>query len=177
MDCTNLTNDSNLLDSIGKIANIIIALFTLIFSAYIFYFTTKKNEETESKNRKTDSLKTIILEHNLKKLFSFYELTMNLMNPLVERIHSDEDKQDINNNLQNNLTQLRLEFTDLFLAVDKELYNSIKNSADLLIDDLTNKMFDEGINLNHKPKFDEEITSSISKSKTETVKYLYEFNT
>ena len=149
----------------------------MAFSAYIFYFSTNKDEEKESKNRKTDSLKTIILEHNLKKLFSFYELTMNLMQPLIEKVHSDEDKQNINNNLQNNLTQLRLEFTDLFLAVDKELYNSIKDSTDLLIDDLTNKMFDEGINLNHKPKFDEEITSSISKSKTETVRHLYEFNT
>jgi hypothetical protein len=177
MDCTNLTTDSNLLDSIDKIANIIIAIFTLAFSVYIFYFSTKKDDEKESKNRKTDSLKTIILEHNLKKLFSFYELTMNLMNPLNERVHSDADKEEINNNLQNNLKELRLEFTDLFLAVDKELYNCIKNSTDLLIDDLTNKMFDEGINLNHKPKFDEEITSSISRSKTETVRYLYEFNT
>lgn len=177
MNCTNITTDFNLLDSIDKIANIIIAIFTLAFSVYIYYFSTKKEDEKELKNRKTDSLKTIILEHNLKKLFSFYELTMNLMNPLTERVHSDEDKEEINNNLQNNLKRLRLEFTDLFLAVDRELYNCIKDSTDLLIDDLTNKMFDEGINLNHKPKFEEEITSSISKSKTETVKYLYEFNT
>lgn len=176
MDCTNLTTDSNILDSIDKIANIIIALFTLAFSVYIFYFSTTKDDEKESKNRKTDSLRTIVLEHNLKKLFNFYEQTMNLMNPLIEKVHTDEDKQEINNNLQSNLTQLRLEFTDLFLAVDKELYNSIKDSTDLLIDDLTNKMFDEGINLNYKPKFDQEITTSISKSKTETVRHLYEFN-
>lgn len=176
MDCTQLT-DSNTLDTISKIANIIIALFTLAFSVYIFYFSTEKDDENDLKNRKTDSLKTIILEHNLKKLFSFYETTMEIMKPISVKEHSDEDKEEINDSLQNNLKQLRLEFTDLFLAVDKELYDCIKNSTDLLVDDLTNKMFDEGINLRHKPKFEEQITSSISKSKTETVRYLYEFNT
>lgn len=175
MDCTSTTN-SFTLENFDKVANIIIAVFTLLFSIYIYYITNKKEKEKNSKDRKTDSLKTIILEHNLKNLFSFYENVINIMQPISERNHSDDEKEDINDNLQNTLKQLRLEFTDLFLAVDKKLYDCIKDSTDLLIDDLTNKMFDDGINLSHKPKFEEEITASISKSKTETVKYLYEFN-
>jgi len=175
MDCTSTTNAFNL-DNFDKVANIIIAIFTLLFSIYIYYITNKKEKEKNSKDRKTDSLKTIILEHNLKNLFSFYENVINIMQPISEKKHSDDEKEDINDNLQNTLKQLRLEFTDLFLAVDKKLYDCIKDSTDLLIDDLTNKMFDDGINLSHKPKFEEEITASISKSKTETVKYLYEFN-
>lgn len=175
MDCTSTTN-SFTLDNFDKVANIIIAVFTLLFSIYIYYITNKKEKEKNSKDRKTNSLKTIILEHNLKNLFSFYENVINIMQPISERNHSDDEKEDVNDNLQNTLKQLRLEFTDLFLAVDKKLYDCIKDSTDLLIDDLTNKMFDDGINLSHKPKFEEEITANISKSKTETVKYLYEFN-
>ncbi|WP_271407358.1 hypothetical protein [Tenacibaculum soleae] len=175
MNCTSI-NDSFSLDSFDKIANIIIAIFTLLFSIYIFYITNKKEKEKNSKDRKTDSLKTIILEHNLKNLFSFYENVIIIMQPISERKHTDDEKEDINDNLQNTLKKLRLEFTDLFLAVDKKLYDCIKDSTDLLIDDLTIKMFDDGINLSHKPKFEEEITASISKSKTETVKHLYEFN-
>ncbi|PIE49071.1 MAG: hypothetical protein CSA39_04475 [Flavobacteriales bacterium] len=175
MDCTSITTPDTL-DKIDKIANIVIALFTLLFSIYIFYISTKKEEKKEEKNRKSDSLKTIILEHNLKNLFSFYESIIEIVNPLSEKKHSDEEKEQINAELQSALKKLRLEFTDLFLAVDKELYNCIKDTTDLLIDDLTNKMFDDGINLSHLPKFEEEITSNISKSKTETVRYLYEFN-
>lgn len=176
MDCTSL-NPSNFLDIIDKISNIVIATFTLLFSIYIFYITNKKEKEKDSKDRKTDSLKTVILENNLKHLFSFYESVIRIMKPLSEKTHTDEEKELINTDLQNSLKKLRLEFTDLLLAVDRGLYNCIKNSTDLLVDELTNKMFDEGINLTHKPKFEEEITSNISKSKTETVKYLYEFNT
>ena len=176
MECTSVT-DLTTLDLFDKISNIIIAIFTLLFTIYIYYITNIKEKEKDSKDRKTDSLKTIILEHNLKNLFSFYENVIKIMQPLSEKAHSDEEKQDINDNLQSDLKQLRLGFTDLFLAVDKKLYDCIKNSTDLLIDDLTNKMFDDGINLTHKPKYEEEITASISKSKTETVRYLYEFNT
>lgn len=175
MDCTSLTI-LDTLDKIDKIANIIIALFTLLFSIYIFYITSKKEEKKEEKNRKSDSLKTIILEHNLNNLFSFYESVFEIVNPLSIKTHSDAEKEKINAELQNALKKLRLEFTDLFLAVDKELYNCIKETTDLLIDDLTIKMFDDGINLSHLPKFEEEITSKISKSKTETVRYLYVFN-
>ena len=164
------------LDIIDKIANIIIASFTFLFSIYIFIITNKKEDKKESMNRKKDSLKIIILEHNLKNLFDFYNSVSYKMNPLSQRIHSDNEKREINDSLQEDLKKLRLEFTDLLLAVNKDLYSCIKDSTDFLIDNLTNKMFDEGINLSYKPKFDEEIIASISKSKTETVKYLYEFN-
>jgi Ca2+/Na+ antiporter len=164
------------LDSISKIANIIIASFTFLFTVYIFFITTKKVEKNDDKNRKYDSLKTIILEHNLKKLFSFYEKVRNITQPLLEKTLNDDEKQKMNEELQNSLTELRLEFTDLFLAVDKILYNNIKKCSDLLIDKLTNNMFDEGINLCHQPKFESEIVSVISESKTEIVKHLYEYN-
>jgi Ca2+/Na+ antiporter len=175
MDCT-ITEPFWTLDTIDKIANIVIAIFALLFTIYIYFITTKKDKENDDKNRKYDSLKTIILEHNLKKLFLFYENVRTIMQPLSENILSDVEKQNLNEKLQNSSVELRLEFTDLFLAVDKKLYDDIKDCSDLLIDRLTNNMFDDGINLNHQPKFESEITSVISKSKTTIVKHLYEFN-
>lgn len=167
---------SSLLQVIDTIANITIALFTLAFSIYIYYFTTKKDDKEKQKDRKSDSLKTIILEHNLKHLFFFYEKVITIMLPLSKKKHSDNEKESINNELQNSLKQLRLQFTDLFLAVDKQLYADIKRCTDQLIDELTVKMFDEETNLEIESTYDEEVTSSISKSKTDTVGHLYEFN-
>jgi len=175
MDCT-ITESFLSLDNIDKIANIVIAVFTLLFTVYIYIISTKKDKENDDKTRKYDSLKTIILEHNLNKLFSFYENVRTIMQPLSEKILSDVEKQSLNESLQNSSTELRLEFTDLFLAVDKKLYEDIKECSDLLIDKLTNNMFDDGINLNHQPKFESKIASVISKSKTSIVKHLYEFN-
>ncbi|MDN3724966.1 hypothetical protein QRD02_11270 [Aequorivita sp. SDUM287046] len=174
MDCINFNNLD--LDVIDKISNIIIAFLTLIFTIYIFVFTTRKGNAQLAKDRKTDSLKTIILEHNLKNLFSFYENILITMAPLASRKHSDFDKQELNNQLQNDLKDLRLRFTDLLLAVDGNLYENVKKCSDVLIDILTEKMFEENINLQNKSDYDNNIIGSISQSKTEIIKILYEYN-
>lgn len=166
----------SLLDTISKISSIVIAVFSLFFTVYIFWYQNKKSKENNADLRKRDSLKTIILEHNLTWLFSFFDNVQTEIKAVNIKILSNEEKRVLNDKLQDELKNIRLKFTDLLLAVDKELYENIKNSLDDLIDDLTESMFDEGINLTHKPKFEEKITSSISKYKTNIIKALYDYS-
>jgi cbb3-type cytochrome oxidase subunit 3 len=166
----------SLLDTISKISSIIIAIFSLFFTAYIFWYQNKKANKNNADSRKRDSLKTIILEHNLTWLFNFFDNIQTEIKVLNTRILTDSEKETLNEKLQDELKNIRLKFTDLLLAVDKNLYDSVKNSLDDLIDELTVYMFDEGINLTYTPKFEEKITSAISKYKTNIIKDLYNYN-
>ena len=176
MCCPQEIPTESLLDTVSKISSIVIAAFSFFFTIYIFWYQNKKSNENNADSRKRDSLKTIILEHNLTWLFSFFDSIQTELNVLNIKKLTDSEKEALNNKLQDELKNIRLKFIDLLLAVDKHLYESIKNSFDDLIDNLTESMFDEGINLTHKPKFEEKITSSISKYKTDIIKALYDYS-
>ena len=166
----------SLLDIFSNWANIIIAAAALIFTIYIFFFNNNREEEKNQKDRQSESLKTIILEHNLKFFFNFYEDIFKIIHPVSEKILTDDEKSVLNDEMQNSQKLLRLKFLDLLLAVDKQLYNEILANTDQLIDNLTEKLFDEGINLQHYPKFEEEVIERLSTSKTNSVRVLYNFN-
>jgi hypothetical protein len=170
------TTDVSLLDNISKISSIIIAAFTLFFTLYIFWFQNKKNSRKENIDRKIDALKTIILQNNLSSLFIFFDKVLLHTKVLNEKDLVDDDKKLLNDNLQDELRNVRLKFTDLLLAVDSDLYEKTKKLLDEMIDKITESMFDEGINLKHYPKFEEAITTVISQYKTDIVKELYHYS-
>ena len=88
-----------------------------------------------------------------------------------------EEKQQINDQIISNIgTKFRVEFVDCLNAINPSLYESIMAEYDTLVDSITNHIFDEGINLSHKPKFDELITSNIFKAKTEMLKLLFGYD-
>lgn len=176
MDCLYCPPETDFLDIISKVSSIVIAGLGLLFSYYIFKISNENDNIRDDKSRQYDSLKTIILEHNLKHFFNFYEEIMIVVQPLSKKKLTDISKSKLNDSMVDALTHLRLNFTDLLLAVDTDLYTEIMKNTDDLIDELTEVMFDEGIVLTHNPKFESEIISRLSASKTNNVKILYSFN-
>ena len=172
----NTVNQLSNLEIYNMYANIVIAVLALLFSIYIYYITKKNENNKNNKDRENESFNVFIIQHNLKSLFIFYDDILSIMKPLEMNKLTDDEKQLINDKLQDSLKSLRFGFIDLFLAIDKNLYDNMKNITDSVVDELTNEMFDEGINLNNTQKFEDEIISRISQSKTETIKKLYDFN-
>jgi hypothetical protein len=168
--------EPSILDLISQISSIIIASFSLLFAIYIFVFQNKKDDKKDENSRKIDSLKTIIFEHNLNWLFDYFDQIVIKTEALKVNAFSDLEKEELNDKLQDDLKKLRLKFTDLLLVVDKSLYEKVKDLLDELLDKITNNMFDDGINLQHPPKFEEVITTNISQYKTDIIRELYEFN-
>lgn len=167
---------SSSLDDLDKISNIIIALLTFSFGVYIFWFSNKKDNDKSKKEGVKNSLKSIILDHNLQHLFSFYDKISDTCAILLKSNLTDEQKSKLNEDLQNVLEELRLKFTDLLSVVDTELYEATIKISDKLLDDITNAMFDENINLNEKSVYSSEIITKISISKADTIKILFDFN-
>ena len=152
-------NASDLLDTLSKISDIIIAVLTLLFSIYIFYFTTEKAKSSENYNKKIDFFKTIILS-NLNHLFNFYESLFYILKELKSRQINDEEKDSLNSLMQDELKNFRLKFYDLTITYDRTFYNDLKNESDKLIDKLTENIF-EIDNFNEDNVYENRIESPI----------------
>lgn len=166
----------SILDTTCKIATVFIALINVCLVVYIFMRNTNKDNKNNEKNRKINLLKTLILDYNMKYLYLFFENTTNESLKLAEGVLNDVTKREINDKLLSFGNELRQKFTDPFLAVDPVLYNNILHSTDVLLDSITNSIFDEGINLSHAPKFEELITNNVTNTKTRIIKLLFNYS-
>lgn len=198
MELINALSDSLLIDSLGvtipKIevvallpkksiiehvyssASVFIAFVNILLVIYIFSRNYKKDKNTNEKNRKINLLKTLVLDYNISKFYDFFTNVCEKTKLINVNNLSMEDKVKINDEINDLATDFRQSFIDLFIAIDKNLYDDILNKTDLLIDGLTNTIFDEGINLSHKPKFDESITKEIRLSKTDIIRIMFSYS-
>ena len=88
-----------------------------------------------------------------------------------------EKKQEINDSLRAHFYELTVDFIDLLMAIDyKNLYEPIRDKSQNLQDELTKAIFDEGIRLSHRPKFEERILTPMSKMQTDIIKILYGYD-
>lgn len=166
----------SILDAVYKIATVCIAFINVLLVFYIFRRNTNKDTKNIEKNRKLSLLKILILDYNMQHLYQFFEdLKMESKKLTVNNL-DNVAKKEINEKMLSYGNELRQKFIDPFLAIDSNLYNNILHSVDELQDSMTNTIFDEGINLSHAPKFNELITSEITKTKTQIIKLLFEYS-
>jgi len=169
-----LTNRS-VLDTIYKIAMICIAFFNIFFAIYIFNFKNRKDDYANERNRKIGLLKSLVLDHNMKYLYDFFENIDKEVQALKLLNININEKRNTNDNLINLGIILRQNFIDTLIAIDKGLYTDIILTTDNLLDTLTENIFDEGINLSHLPMFEQKITKLITENKTSIIKTLFSY--
>ena len=168
------STESSVLDTIYKIAMCIIAACNLMFAIFIFRSNKKKNEEEKECDRKIGLLKTVILDHNLKNLYLFYDKLEDNVQGLKDKNLSIEKRTGINESLGELFTWVRRHFIDSLL-VDAILYNMVLDKFDKLQDHITEVIFDEGVNLSHEPKFDTSIEKKIIENQTLILKMLFDY--
>ena len=166
---------SKLLDVFFKAAMFILAIINLIYAVVIFKAKTKKDDADKERDRKISYLKTLILDHNLKHFYTFFDAIEIKLTPLKTSALNDEQKRVIHETLSEHFIELRRKFIDSLLAIDRDLYNSILLKTDELQTHLSMTMFDPGINLSHRPKFDEVITENLTTTKTEILKVIFAY--
>ncbi len=161
------------LDHLYSASTVVIAVANLFLVLYIFFKNNEKDKNLNEKNRRINLLKTLILDYNMKKFYDFFDNVILKTTQLNENNIDITKKREINDEINDLASNFRQSFIDLFLAIDKVLYEKILAQTDSLIDGLTNCIFDEGVNLQHKPKFEELITKEIRQSKTEIIKIMF----
>lgn len=139
-------NEADLLDRLDKLSNIIFAVSTFLLSIWIFIHTVVRENRKDKKTQKLDFLKSILLENNSVHFFNFYDNSLDFISSQVGLNLSDQDKGAIVELLVEEHRKFRIKFYDLILPFNQEVYNSIKDDTDNLIDNLTIKFFDPNIN-------------------------------
>ncbi len=163
------------LDIIHKISTIFIAIFNTFFAIKIFYFKNRKDDVDKEKDRRIQLLKTLVLDHYLKHFYELFskiqkELTLFKLNSQSE---STKNKQI--EKIDNLFIDLRRQFYDLLLAVDEDLYESVKDKADELQIELTISIKDPEIDLSDSTIYAEKIDEKIASTKAEIIKKLFHY--
>ena len=166
---------TNYLEIAFTSATILIALFNIFFTVYIFRTKIKKSDSNIEQDRRIQLFKTLILDHNLKHFYTCCDDLEKELSALQESGLSDDKKKDIYSKSQDHFITLRRKFTDTLLAVDYSLYKSVLKSSDDLQTYLSSMIFDNGYNLSHRPKYDEIITERLSTAKTDILKILFTY--
>jgi hypothetical protein len=159
----------------SDVATIFIAIANLGLTIFIFTIKNRKDDVEKEKDRKIELLKTLVLDHNLNKFYSFFdELDIELLK-LKNSGLLDKEKANILENTDELFIELSRKFTDTLLAIDKSLYDSIMDCNDELQKTINDAVGNEGINLTFQPKFDEEITQKVTRHKTEILHKLFQY--
>jgi hypothetical protein len=163
------------LETFSDIATIVIALVNTFLVWFIFIKTQSQGNEDKERARKLDLLKSLILDHNLKHFYNFFEKTELALNRLKTSGLTDDQKSNIIDLGNDEFIELRKKFTDTLLAVDKNLYNKVLEVTDKLQSEISNNTFDLGNNLSHNPKFEECIERPLQITRTEILKILFQY--
>lgn len=160
-ECQSAVGGSDIMDTIIAIAMAVIALANIILTVFIFYQGRKDTSEVAKKQRKYELIQTLILNNRLHLLYEFYDAISEECRKLLDS--SDQQvKTAVNNKNKALLKKFRQDFVMPFKVVDHELFVGLKETADNLVDGITEAIFDEGINLRHEPKFNEKISEPLS---------------
>jgi hypothetical protein len=163
------------LDPISKVATILIAVFNIVLTIYIFTRNNRKNQNEKEQDRKLQLFKTLVLDHNLKEFYTFYTDLSSTLVKLKSITISDPERKNIIAESDSHFINLSRNFIDSLLAVDKQLYYAVLNAADEFQAELNNSISDKGIVLSHQPKYDEVITQNLTRSKTQILTILYNY--
>jgi hypothetical protein len=178
---------------IADISNIIIAIVNLFLAGYIFIYQRAKDKNDNIKQLKNEIdakkeaislqeqnirlqwFKELIIQPHISKINLFYNNLYSIEAMLKVKPISDDLKIDTSEFVKANGAALRKSFIDILLSVSPIVHFDIKNNIDVLVDKITSKIIDAGLNLNDKRTFDREIGTLISNSHNDLISLIYNY--
>lgn len=162
--CQPVVMGTSAMDTVLAIAMAVIAVANIVLTAYIFKQGRKDTSDGVKKQRKFELIQTLILNNRLHLLYEFYDAVSAECSKL-QMLSDQKTKILVNETNKALLKKFRQDFVMPFKVVDHDLFNGLKDTADKLVDGITEVIFDEGINLKHEPKFNEMIAEPLSLSR------------
>ncbi|MEC7262672.1 MAG: hypothetical protein VXW38_02960 [Bacteroidota bacterium] len=159
----------------SDLATIFVALANFMLAFYIFFRNNKKDDLEKEKDRRIYYLKTLVLDHNFNKFYDFFDRLENKLEGLKVAAITEEEKRQILVDTDDLFIWFSRKFIDTLLAIDDDLYNSVLNCSDELQKTINDAVGNEGINLSHPPKYDEEINQKLTRFKTSIIKKLFDY--
>ena len=155
----------------------VFAIANLILAISVFRLDRASSEKKAEAERRLTMFKTLVLDAKINSFHESIKSMREILDTLPKSDNDIEKKQEINDALRAHFYELTVDFIDLLMAIDyKNLYEPIRDKSQNLQDELTKAIFDEGIRLSHRPKFEERILSPMSKMQTDIIKILYGYD-
>ncbi len=173
--CLPPEKSTDILDIVYKLAMIAIAGFNGYYAVKVFKFRNTKDQEEKERDRKIQLLKTLVLDHNLKNFYSLFDLIEKELQKLKQPHLSQPDRESIEGTVSGLFILLRQDFYDALVAIDENLYNTIKDIADELQGALSKIIFDSVLNLSYEPNYEEHVSEPLTEKKTEILKNLFAY--
>jgi len=159
--CQSVAAGAGVMDTILAIAMAVIAVANIGLTFFIFKQGRKDTSDGVRKQRKFELIQTLILNNRLHLLYDFYDAISAECIKLQEST-DQKTKMMVNEANKGLLKKFRQDFIMPFKVVDRDLFCGLKETADELVDSITEAIFDEGINLKHEPKFNEMISEPLA---------------
>ena len=168
--------ESSCLDAVYKIAMIIVGIVNLSFAFYIFFYQDRKEKQLVSLQERKYMLENFILKFKLECFYDSFKQLIKESSSLLEVTNDfEKTKKELESKYQEIFSNLRINFIESLSAIDNHLYNSLLAYADELQGKLSESLFDDGVNLNKKAKYDELIQNPISAYQGKMLKTLCDF--
>ena len=179
--CPDCPVGPSLIENLSTISTIVTALASLALATYVFIYQRRKDNKEQAeqmkeihRNVRLQWFKDAIIQPNLVDIYTFYRSLHNEVFILHEPV-TDIQKSLVIENVKTHCYDFRKSFIELISAVDKDTHMKVQKSLDILLDTLTNNIFDEGINLSHPPTFNEKIEKPINNCKTGLFTILFNY--
>lgn len=170
--------DSTWLDIVYQIAMIIVGIVNLGFAFYIFIYQNRKEKQHIRLQERKYMLENFILKFKLECFYDSFKQLLKESSSLVDEANKNKleaTKKDVESKYQEIFSSLRIYFIESLSAIDDNLYKSILADADALQGKLSEALFDDGVNLNKKAKYDELIQKPIFEYQGKMLKILCDF--
>jgi uncharacterized protein YoxC len=161
-------NELSLLESLGIISQIIIAMLSLLFGIYIF----RENSKLNRKNKNFNIMYSLIYQNNLKYIFEFYSKLLKITKKLQSKDISLDEKREMDSEIFVEVKDVRMNFYDLFLELNSELYLNVKNEVADLHGLLISEIFNDNRNFSDGVAYEEYIQNEISKSRSKVLGFI-----
>jgi len=170
------------ISDLSDVANVIIALVNIALAYYIFFYQKQKDQESkiessrlQEQNIRLQWFKELVIQPHLSDINTFYTELHTLEGKIMTVTLSEDQKIDLIGFVKLKQVELRKVFIDVLRGVNPQLYlDAIKNIDDLT-DAITIAIFNDGLNLTHKPTYEIEIGSKITYSRNDLISKVYNY--
>lgn len=171
-----------IIDVAYKIAMVLIAVFNIIYVIRLNRSQSQDKDTQRKAERRIDSLKTIVLIPNLRKMYSFLDILWQQLEKM--KLEGEEDKnadkedavkKSIEPEIQKLFASLRSDFIIALTATAPSLGKKVECISDTMRDTLLENMSDPGINLWVTKYFNDKIKTIYENGKKEMVNVLFNY--
>jgi len=167
---------------------------TFILAFYIFVYQSSKDKKdliVQKEKDKKDEVKTlliqkqniklqwfknIIIEPKIEKVFLFYDNIRALKNKINSNELSADDKMSLLQYVKKEHSVFRKSFLELLRFISPNLFASLYQNINELIDGLIDVISDDELKLNNLKTYEREITTRIQRSYDDFLTQIFNYN-